>query len=429
MAKEASRIFSTELEVRNLTGESKIYWVKDALTDGLFLQVTPSSGKTWQYRYSINGKQERKKLGKYPQLTLKQARNAQNSYETEFVSKGITKQEIKQNQLNENAKKILFRDFAHQFAEQKIIGQIKNEKTMLAYIEKDINIFIGDMTIQDITPVNIRKIIDKKLDQGHPSAANQIYSLLRRIFEIAVEEYELIDRSPVKKTMLSDINRKTPKISQRALKPDEICMFYTALFQNNSAKATKLGLLLSLLILVRKSELCNARWEDINFKTGIFHIPQPKGFDNNKYSSEAFDVYMSSQVIAILNELKSLAGESKYILPGRTPDKTISRVVFNMAVNATLKRLPNEFGHLTVHDLRRTAASQLNNLGYNSDIIEKCLNHKMLGIRGVYNKAEYEDQRRTMMQEWSDYIFETVPILNHFIELNNDKKYLIDKAD
>lgn len=429
MAKVAARIFSTELEVRNFTGEDRIYWVKDALSEGLFLQVTPTSGKTWQYRYSINGKQERIRIGKYPQLSLKQARIERNSYETKFVSNGITKAEIKRNQLKENAKKILFRDFAHQFAEQKIIGQIKNEKAMLAYIEKDINNFIGDMTIQDITPVNIRQIIDKKLDQGHPSAANQVYSLLRRIFEIAVEEYELLDKSPVKKTVLSDINRKTPKMAQRALKPDEICTFYTALFQNNSARATKLGLLLSLLILVRKTELTNARWQDINFDTGIWHVPQPKGFDNNKYSSEAFDVYMSSQVIAILNELKSLAGASQYILPGRTPDKTISRVVFNMAVNATLKRLPNEFGHLTVHDLRRTAASQLNNLGYNSDIIEKCLNHKMLGIRGVYNKAEYEDQRRAMMQEWSDYIFDTIPILSHFIELNNDKINLIDKTD
>ncbi|AXX46525.1 hypothetical protein Aba10324_17190 [Acinetobacter baumannii] len=410
MAKAAARIFSTDLEVRNFKGEDKIYWVKDATADGLFLQITPSGGKTWQYRYSVNGKQERVKLGKYPAMTLNQARNARTNREEEYVRKGISKEEIKRSQEKEDAKKILFVDLALQFTEQRRMLKLKSRQTMLAYIEKDINFFIGNKYIKDITPADIQKIIDRKLDQGFPSAANQIYSLLKRIFETAVE-YDLLDKSPVKKILLSEINSQTPRPAQRALKPNEICEFYTTLFQNNSARATKLGLLLSLLILVRKSELSNARWQDINFETGIWRIPRPKGFENTKYSSEPFDVYMSSQVISILEELKVLAGDSEYVLPGRTLDKPISRTVFNMAINAILKKMPKDFGHVTVHDLRRTAATILNGLGYNSDIIERCLNHKMLGIRGIYNKSEYEEQRKKMMQEWSNYIFELIPLL------------------
>ena len=82
--------------------------------------------------------------------------------------------------------------------------------------------------------------------------------------------------------------------------------------------------------------------------------------------------------------------------------------------------MPPEFGHFTVHDLRRTAASELNGLGYNSDVVEKCLNHKMTGIRGIYNKSEYETQRIEMMQEWSNHIFKLVPIIKHFMELSDD---------
>lgn len=417
MSIPSQRTFTTDLEIRNLKGEDKIYWVKDSTASGLFLQVTPLGGKTWQYRYSVNGKQERIKLGKYPAMSLNQARHNRTIHEENFVKKGISKADIEKEKQKENAKKILFSDFSRQYAERKIIGKIKNEKTMLSYIEKDILPFLWNKTVQEIEYDTISQIVLRKVNQGYPSAALQIYSLLKRIFDLAAD-HDFIQKSPVKKSLLDDIKR--PKLKQRALKPNEITAFYTALFQNNVARATKLGLLISLLVLIRKSELTNAQWKDINFDTGVWHIPQPKGFDNSNYSSEPFDVYMSSQVKAILLELKRLAGDSAYILPGRLPTKPISRTVFNMAINSVLRRMPSEFGHFTVHDLRRTAASELNGLGYNSDVVEKCLNHKMTGIRGIYNKSEYETQRIEMMQEWSNHIFKLVPIIKHFMELTDD---------
>lgn len=415
MGKLSGRTFSTDLEIKNLKAEEKTYWAKDLSSSGLFIEVSPKAGKTWQYRYTVNGKQERIKLGKYPQLSLNQARINRSVYEEEYVAKGISKVDIEAKKKEDDAKKILFSEFANQFAERYFIGKIKNEKIMLAYINKDIIPFIGNLYLQKITIKDIENIIMRKVNQGYPSAAQTIRQLLKRIFDLAVD-FEYIDKSPVKRTTL-DLNIQT-KPKQRALNTSEISEFYTTLFQQNSAKATKLGLLLSLLVLIRKSELTQAQWKDINFDTGIWHIPSPKGADNSKYSSEPFNVYMSTQVKAILLELKQLAGNSTYILPGRTPDKPISRTVFNMAVNSTLKKIP-EFGHVTVHDLRRTAASILNDLGFHSDIVEKCLNHKMLGIRGIYNKAEYETQRIKMMQEWSNYVFELAPILHHFIELND----------
>lgn len=416
MPKAATRTLSTDLEIRKLVPEQKHYWVKDLASAGLFLEVSPNGSKTWQYRYSINGKQERVKLGNYPALTLNQARINRAAYEEEYVSKGSTKIDVASQKKKRESDKIQFSDFAVLFAERYIIGKIKNEKMMLAYINKDINPFIGSLHLKEITVQHIEKIILRKLNQGFPSAAQTLRQLLKRLFDLAID-FEYIDKSPVKRTTLElDLNIK-PK--QRALSSEEITYFYTNVFQQNSAKATKLGLLLALLVLIRKSELTQAQWKDINFETGVWHIPSPKGIDNNKYSSEPFNVYMSSQVKTILLELKSLAGDSTYILPGRSLDKPVSRTVFNMAVNATLKMMP-EFGHVTVHDLRRTAASRLNDLGYNSDIIEKCLNHKMQGIRGIYNKAEYEKQRILMMQEWSNYVFNLVPILSHFIVLNDE---------
>lgn len=422
MPKAATRTLSTDLEIRKLIPELKHYWVKDLISPGLFLEVSPNGSKTWQYRYSINGKQERVKLGKYPAMTLNQARSKRSEYEEKFVSQGKTKNDVAAQNKKQESEKILFNDFAKIYAERYIIGKIKNEKIMLAYINNDIKPYIGNLYLRDITVQHIEEIISTKVKQGFQSAAHTLRQLLKRLFDLAVD-FEYIDKTPVKKTTLELDLKIKPK--QRALSTEEITFFYTSVFQNNSARATKLGLLLAILVLIRKSELTQAQWKDINFDTGIWHIPSPKGAENSKYSSEPFNVYMSTQVKSILKELKLLAGTSTYILPGRNPDKPISRTVFNMAVNTILKSMP-DFGHLTVHDLRRTAASRLNDLGYNSDIIEKCLNHKMQGIRGIYNKAEYETQRQEMMQEWSNYVFELVPILNHFIELGDENSSLID---
>jgi integrase len=107
--------------------------------------------------------------------------------------------------------------------------------------------------------------------------------------------------------------------------------------------------------------------------------------------------------------LKTCAGNSRYLLPSRyDADAPMSRATFNrvtttVAARAKKESLPLE--PFTVHDLRRTGSTLLNELGFNSDWIEKCLAHEEgRSSRGVYNKAEYEQQRRHMLQEWADMI-------------------------
>src|SRR5690606_26354107 len=111
----------------------------------------------------------------------------------------------------------------------------------------------------------------------------------------------------------------------------------------------------------------------------------------------------------IMVALKTCAGNSRYLLPSRyDADAPMSRATFNRITTAVVERcrkrnLPLE--PFTVHDLRRTGSTLLNELGFNRDWIEKCLAHEDgRSSRGVYNKAEYEQQRRHMLQEWADMI-------------------------
>lgn len=125
--------------------------------------------------------------------------------------------------------------------------------------------------------------------------------------------------------------------------------------------------------------------------------------------SKAHNVYLSRQALDIFVALKTCSGNSRFVLPSRyDADAPMARATFNRVTYAVAELAKKEglpLEPFTVHDLRRTGSTLLNELGFNSDWIEKCLAHEDgRSSRGVYNKAEYEVQRRHMMQEWSDAV-------------------------
>jgi len=166
----------------------------------------------------------------------------------------------------------------------------------------------------------------------------------------------------------------------------------------------RLGMKLFLLTMVRKSELQDATWDEVDFENAVWSIPKER-----MKRSKAHNVYLSQQAIDIFIALKTCAGNSRYVLPSRyDADAPMSRATFNRITTAVVARAKKEglpLEPFTVHDLRRTGSTLLNELGFNSDWIEKCLAHEDgRSSRGVYNKAEYEHQRRHMMQEWSNLV-------------------------
>ena len=134
--------------------------------------------------------------------------------------------------------------------------------------------------------------------------------------------------------------------------------------------------------------------------------------------SKPHNIYLAQQTIDILIALKTCAGNSRYLLPSRyDADAPMSRATFNRVTKAVIVRAQKEglpLEHFTVHDLRRTGSTLLNELGFNGDWIEKCLAHEDgRSSCGIYNKAEYEHQRRHMMQEWANLVDASVSGQRH----------------
>jgi integrase len=189
----------------------------------------------------------------------------------------------------------------------------------------------------------------------------------------------------------------------RALSEIEIGQFYRYLERVSCAPTLRIACKLLLLTMVRKSELTDATWNEVNFSRALWTIPAQRMKRRNPHN-----VYLSRQALDLFVALKTCAGTSPYVLPSRyDADLPISRATLNVIVTAVIKAskdAADPLAHFTVHDLRRTASTMLHEAGFNTDWIEKCLAHEQKGVRAVYNKAEYSEQRRAMLQEWADMV-------------------------
>ena len=407
--------FSTDREIQSLKPQEKRYSVKDKLNNGLFIEVKESGVKSWHYRYSLEGKQERLVIGRYPDFSVKDARQVRDE-SASLVAKGISPKKDRA-----KPKGILFKEYGEDYLNKVIKKDRKNPYNMILCLNNDIYPMIGHIALDKINIDDVRRVIWRKKDQGYDAAANQVKGLLKRMFDYAMT-LGLVPFNPVLSIPTRHIYKAVPR--NRFLKIHEIRKFYTTLLNSRIYRPRKLGLLLSLLTVVRKSELLKAKWEHIDFDQRIWLIPEPKADSATGHSREML-VYMSDQVIEIFRELKTIAGNEPFVFVGRKPGTHISHNALNTAQKSALSL--TDIPDFTIHDLRRTASTHLNeqieDKKFNKDAIEKCLNHVMPGIRGIYNKAEYEVERIHMMQEWSNYVFSVIyePNLIFFNESNSNK--------
>ncbi|MBF6760183.1 tyrosine-type recombinase/integrase [Acinetobacter baumannii] len=408
--------FGTDREALNLKPQEKVYTAKDKTNNGLFLEIRPTGRKTWIYRYTFNGKQEKLTLGRYPDLSLKDARQVRDEAASQ-AAKGISPHQKKIKEKQGYLETILFRDYGERYTKEVILKDRANPESMLMYLNNDIYPMLGHIAMKDIGIEGIRRTIWRKKEQGYDAAANQVRGLLKRMFDYAVT-LGLVPHNPVMAIPTRHVFKAKPR--DRYLSTGEIRAYYTTLLDSRIYKSRKLGLLLSLLTLLRKSELLAAKWEHINFDTKIWLIPETKADSKTGHSREML-VYMSTQVVEILKELKTIAGDEPYVFVGRKRGTHISHNAFNTAQKAALAL--TDIPNFTIHDLRRTASTHLNEQGFNRDAIEKCLNHTATGVRSVYNKAEYANERIKMMQKWSDFIFSLIyePNLIFFNEVKQRK--------
>ncbi len=258
-----------------------------------------------------------------------------------------------------------------------MIKDRKKTEHIYRYLLRDIYPALGDKEISKITTEDILAIIEVKKKKGSDAVALQLRNLMKRIFEYAISQ-QLVTHNPALAIAPKYIFKS--KSRDRALSPDEIRSYLLTLYQSNITRSHKLALHLILITLVRKGELVNARWKDINSDT--WQIPK-----ENSKNGLPHTVYLSTHAVRLFDELKKIAGNSEWVLPSN--HYQLNQPIAEATLNRSLSTINFEIPRFTIHDSRRTASTLLHEAGFSSDVIEKSLNHQIKGIRGVYNKAEY----------------------------------------
>jgi integrase len=252
---------------------------------------------------------------------------------------------------------------------------------------------LGHKFLKDITALDVQAIVYRKRDNGRIAAAMQLRGVMKQMFDYAIE-LQQATMNPAAMVATRYIGKARKR--SRFLTPQEIRLYLRTIYQSNMRRQFKLALHALLLTLSRKSELLQARWQHVNFDAGEWLIPE-----GNAKTRKPHVVYLSTQVAAMFQELKVLGGESELVLPGRG---SIRKPFAANALNKALEGLTFDMDPLTIHDLRRTAATLLTENGFNRDVIEKALGHEKQGIRAVYILAEYAEERKKMLQWWADYV-------------------------
>lgn len=389
----------TDTALKNLKAKEKTYKVADR--DGMYAEVRTTGRIVFRFDYRLHGRRETLTIGHYGRdgVTLAEARETCISAR-KAVGQGLSPAQEKQREKRRFRNAQIFGEFADTyFAESKMAD---STRAMRKHVyDRDIAPAWKKRLLTEITPEDLRGLCGKIKDRGAPATAIHARDIVKQIFAFAILHGEKVE-NPADAVGPSSI--ATFEIRERALSPSEIMIALRLLERIATLPTIRLGLKLILLTLVRKSELQDATWDGVDFENAVWSIPKER-----MKRSKPHNVYLSQQAIDILIALKTCSGNSRYLLPSRyDADGPMSRATFNRVTAAIVTLAEKEklpLSHFTVHDLRRTGSTLLNEIGFNRDWVEKCLAHEdNRSSRGVYNKAEYEVQRRHMLQQWANMV-------------------------
>ncbi|ANN57855.1 site-specific integrase [Mesorhizobium loti] len=389
----------TDIALKKLKSKDKIYKVTDR--DGMYATVAPTGQISFRYDYRVNGRRETVTLGRYGEggISLAEARDRCLAAR-KMVAAGKSPAQEKQRDKRRLSETGTFGDAGRRwFKEAKMADSTRSMRK--AVFDRDILPIWDKRLLTEITSDDLRALCAKVRDRGAPATAIHVRDIVKQVYGYAILHGEKI-ANPADKVGPSSI--ATFEAKDRALSPVEIRIMLKELENVPTLPTIRLGLKLILLTMVRKSELLDATWDEVDFENAVWSIPKER-----MKRKKPHNVYLSRQSLDIMIALKTCAANSRYVLPSRyDADEPMSRATFNRITMTIVDRAKQQnlpLAPFTVHDLRRTGSTLLNEIGFNRDWIEKCLAHEdSRSSRGVYNKAEYEPQRRHMLQEWADMI-------------------------
>ncbi|MDO6840252.1 tyrosine-type recombinase/integrase [Paraglaciecola chathamensis] len=370
--------------------------------EGLYLVVPASGTASWMLRFTSNKKRREMTLGKVNDLSLSNAR-LEAATKMKQVREGFDPLLQRKRAEQESIKTVneLFEDWY-----PTLVKRLKHPNIPKRVYTKDIAPHIGDIPLDKITARDISTTITAINDSGRPTIANDALGHCKQLFNHGMK-LDLLQGNPASAFTVRDAGG-IEKSKDRFLTEDELKQFFSIARENstNFSRDNYLACVLLVCLGVRKSELCEAKWEEFELENGLWHLPKERSKTN-----VGFTIPLAPEVLKWLEELKIRGFGSEYVFPSRRASKsphmgpdTLNRAITKLFGHEAGKKKqpPNLMGdmpHFTVHDLRRTCRTLLAKQGTPGHVAERYLNHKLKGVEGIYDQYDYLEERREALSE------------------------------
>ncbi|MEQ1975870.1 integrase arm-type DNA-binding domain-containing protein [Xenorhabdus sp. SGI240] len=383
----------TDLAIKRAKPKEKTYTLADG--NGLSLLVDTNGSKGWRYRYQFAGKTKMISLGVYPVVTLTEARTKRDEAR-KLVANGLNPSEVRKTEKISVANQIAntFENITLEWYEKrKDRWSASYAIEMMETFEKDVFPYIGNRPITEIKPMELMAVLSRLNDRGATEKLQKVRQRCGEVWRYAVATGRA-EYNPAPDLVSAFVAHK--KEHYPFLNADEIHEFYKALNAYTGSFIVKMGMRLQMIIGVRPGELRKAEWLEIDFDKAQWEIPAEKMKMRRPHI-----IPLSRQAIDILEQIKPITGQGKYVFQGRINQ---AQPMSAMTVNVLIKRI-GYAGRATGHGFRHTMSTILHEQNYNSAWIETQLAHvDKNSIRGTYNHAQYIDGRREMLQWYADYM-------------------------
>lgn len=381
----------TARKVETAAPQARPYSLKDG--GSLFLHVTPQGGKLWRFRYRLGNAGQVFAIGRYPDVSLPQARKARDEARA-LVVRGIHPLADKRARLVQQLERNqhTFEAVAQRWMAANASWSAGYARQVATYLARDVFPVIGKLPITSITVSTLRPLVTEVAERG-ATAAMAVRQWLSQIFVYAAQQ-GWCEQDPA--ALLKRLVRRPPVRHNPPLPWHEIPRFLQRLDAWNGHVVTRIALRLVAYTFVRTIEIRRATWDQIDLAAATWSIPA-----EHMKMRRPHTVPLSRQVVALLTTLRAATGDSRYLLPHqRGADKPIGASTLNHAIEVL-----GYHGQFSTHGFRSTATTLLGLLSYPENRVDLQLAHvRNDSSRAPYDHTKYVSSRRLMMQDWADIL-------------------------
>lgn len=384
----------TDVAIRNAKARERDHKMADG--GGLYLLVTVAGGKLWRLKYRMDGVERKLALGKYPAVTLSDARRARDEAQAR-AGKGDDPSALKRRKrvAAKLSAATTFGGVALEYIEKaEREGRAPATIVKLHWARKRLQASIGNRPVDQIEPHELLAVLKRLEKADLLETARRIRAFASRVFRYAVATART--KTDPAALLLGAVASPSPTNLAAIVEPKRIGELLRAIEAYCGTPATKLALELSPHVFVRPGELRQAQWSEIDFEAAVWRIPAARMKKRREHV-----VPLSRQALEIFGKARELSGNGHYVFPAQGAR---GRPLSENTVNSALRRMGFEADEMTAHGFRAMASTLLNESGkWHPDAIERALAHRDTDhVRGTYARGAHWPERVKMAQWWSD---------------------------